>query len=104
MAGGEKRRLSIALQLLTDPSVLLLDEPTSGLDSFTARYITATIKVRHRACVWIACMCTCVIARMCMCVCACMCMCVYTGRYVHGLCVCLCPHLSRPYWGGSLHP
>ncbi|KAI1849617.1 hypothetical protein JX266_004566 [Neoarthrinium moseri] len=39
ISGGEKRRVSIAVQILTDPRVLLLDEPTSGLDAFTANSI-----------------------------------------------------------------
>lgn len=30
VSGGEKRRLSIGVQMLADPSVCLLDEPTTG--------------------------------------------------------------------------
>jgi ABC-type multidrug transport system ATPase subunit len=44
ISGGEKRRVSIAIQILTDPKVLLLDEPTSGLDVFTATSVIDVVK------------------------------------------------------------
>lgn len=44
VSGGEKRRVSIAVQVLTDPRVLLLDEPTSGLDAFTASSIMEVLQ------------------------------------------------------------
>lgn len=44
ISGGEKRRLSVGVQLLSDPSICLLDEPTTGLDAFTARHVVMTLK------------------------------------------------------------
>ncbi|KAK6592492.1 ABC transporter [Botrytis cinerea] len=44
ISGGEKRRVTIAVQILTDPRVLLLDEPTSGLDAFTASSIMEVLQ------------------------------------------------------------
>ncbi|KAF4536112.1 ABC transporter-like protein [Lasiodiplodia theobromae] len=44
ISGGEKRRVTIAVQILTDPRVLLLDEPTSGLDAFTAASIIDVLR------------------------------------------------------------
>lgn len=45
VSGGEKKRTSIALELITDPSVLFLDEPTTGLDSKSALDVASVLKM-----------------------------------------------------------
>ncbi|RDA87719.1 hypothetical protein CP532_1765 [Ophiocordyceps camponoti-leonardi (nom. inval.)] len=44
VSGGERRRVSVASQLITGPKVLFLDEPTSGLDSFASWQIISYLK------------------------------------------------------------
>ena len=44
ISGGEKKRTSIAFELISDPSVVVLDEPTSGLDSLTSFIIIRYLK------------------------------------------------------------
>jgi len=49
ISGGEKKRVSIAFELISDPYVLFLDEPTSGLDSLTSYIIVSELKkLAHR--------------------------------------------------------
>ncbi|KAK6238244.1 hypothetical protein QUC31_003713 [Theobroma cacao] len=45
ISGGERRRVSIGVDVIHDPKVLILDEPTSGLDSTSALQIIDKLKV-----------------------------------------------------------
>ncbi|KAF4090667.1 hypothetical protein AMELA_G00054780 [Ameiurus melas] len=44
ISGGERKRTSIGMEMIIDPSVLFLDEPTAGLDASTANSVLLLLK------------------------------------------------------------
>jgi ABC-type multidrug transport system ATPase subunit len=44
LSGGQRKRASIAVELITDPHVFFLDEPTSGLDPITSAEVVTRLR------------------------------------------------------------
>ena len=44
ISGGQRKRVNIAMELLSDPTVLFLDEPTSGLSSYDAYQVMRVLR------------------------------------------------------------
>lgn len=43
LSRGERKRLSIAVELITNPALVFMDEPTTSMDTFTAEKIVEII-------------------------------------------------------------
>jgi ABC-type multidrug transport system ATPase subunit len=48
ISGGQRRRVSICMEILTRPELLFLDEPTSGLDSAASYHVMSRIAMLAR--------------------------------------------------------
>ena len=46
ISGGERKRTSIAMELIVSPGIIFLDEPTTGLDAATA---VTVVEILHRS-------------------------------------------------------
>ena len=49
ISGGQKKRTSIGIDLVTDPGIIFLDEPTTGLDSVSAKDLMGLLNELARA-------------------------------------------------------
>ena len=47
ISGGEKKRLSIGVEMMSDPKLIFLDEPTTGLDAYTALEVVKCLKAQN---------------------------------------------------------
>jgi ATP-binding cassette subfamily G (WHITE) protein 1 len=44
ISGGEKKRVCVAIEMVSEPALIMLDEPTSGLDSNKAARLLSILK------------------------------------------------------------
>jgi ATP-binding cassette subfamily G (WHITE) protein 2 len=44
LSGGQRRRVTIAIELISQPTLVLLDEPTSGLDAYGAQQVVSSLR------------------------------------------------------------